>query len=353
VPWNPERYGSPIMTDTQLYIIGNDEEKTYKIGISNNPDSRLKSIQTGCPFPLSLIKQYNLGGYASSVEKIVHHFLENNNNVKSMVGEWFSCSVKDVDDIVQKELVIHQQRTEKEEKIRKKKEEEKLEKEKQIMLKATQELEKKMKPLLFWEEKLRRKFSLLRKTERQIVEMSKQLEECRKILNRKQVNKELQTYYRNKVDECIGDIKNMQKQLSNPQSYGGWTDGFYNRVLDLFHIFRRRKIVKYSSGWRRGYSAAEHKDDVFCKSGNKESHVNFLKPRYLNLEEFNNFVLICRRKNYLGYTFFHFDRDGDYYLEDFEKDENYATIDLSYLLKDKGEITRFLKYVEKNNGKLE
>ena len=55
----------------------------------------------------------------------------------------------------------------------------------------------------------------------------------------------------------------------------------------------------------------------------------------------------------MGYTFFHFDRDGDYYLEDFEKDEAYATIDLSYLLKDKGEITRFLEYVEKNNGELE
>ena len=92
-----------MITDTQLYIIGNDKEKTYKIGISNNPDSRLKSIQTGCPFPLSLIKQYSLGEHASSVEKIVHLFLENNNNVKSMVGEWFSCSVKDVDDIVQKE----------------------------------------------------------------------------------------------------------------------------------------------------------------------------------------------------------------------------------------------------------
>jgi len=337
------------MTDTQLYIIGNDEEKTYKIGISNNPDSRLKSIQTGCPFPLSLIKQYNLGGHASSVEKIVHHFLESNNNVKSMVGEWFSCSVKDVDDIVQKELVIHQQRTEKEEKIRKKKEEEKLEKEKQIMLKATQELEKKMKPLLFWEEKLRRKFSLLRKTERQIVEMGKQLEECRKILNRKQANKELQTYYRNKVKECMLNIGNMQSQLSYPESYRE----FYNRILNLFHIFRKRKIVKYSSGWRRGYSASEHEDEVFCKSGRKESHVNFLKPKYLNLEGFDNFVLICRRKRYLGYTFFHFDKDGDYYLKDFEKDENYATIDLSYLLKDKGEITRFLKYVEKNNGELE
>ena len=341
------------MTDTKLYIIGNDKKKTYKIGISSNPDSRLPSIQTGCPFPLSLIKQYNLGQYAGSVEKKVHLFLENSTNAKSMVGEWFSCRVQDVDDIVQKELVIHQQRTEKEEKIRKQKEEEKLEKEKQIMLKATQELEKKMKPLLFWEEKLRRKFSLLRKTERQIVEMSKQLEECRKILNRKQVNKELQTYYRNKVKECIGDIKIMQEQLSNPQSYGGWRDGFYNRVLDLFHIFRRRKIVKYSSGWRRGYSAAEHEDEVFCKSNGKESHVNFLKPRYLNLAEFDNFVLICRRRGYLGYTFFHFDKDGDYYLEDFEKNEVYTTIDLGYLLKDKGEITRFLKYVEVNNGELE
>jgi len=336
------------MTNTQLYIIGNNKEKAYKIGISNNPSSRLKSIQTGCPFPLSLIKQYGLGEHASNVEKIVHLFLENNKNVKSMVGEWFSCSVKDVDDIVQKELVIHRQRTEREEKIRKQKEEEKLEEEKQIMIKATQELEKKMKPLLFWEEKLRRKFSLLRKTERQIVEMSKQLEECRKILNRKQVNKELQTYYKNKVYECIGDIKNMQKSLSYPESYRV----FYNRILDLFHIFRKRKIIKYSSGWRRGYSAADYEDEIFCESGGKESHVNFLKSNYLNLAKFDNFVLICHRKRHLGYTFYHFDRDGDYYLEDFEKDENYATINLSYLLKDKGEITRFLKYIKKNNGKL-
>ena len=42
----------------EVYIIGNRKEGYYKIGVSNNPEKRLNSVQTGCPFRIELINVY-------------------------------------------------------------------------------------------------------------------------------------------------------------------------------------------------------------------------------------------------------------------------------------------------------
>ena len=60
------------MVDNFVYIIGNNDHNMFKVGISNDPYKRIKGIQTGCPFPLSILKKYNLNSYSSMVEKKIH-----------------------------------------------------------------------------------------------------------------------------------------------------------------------------------------------------------------------------------------------------------------------------------------
>ena len=84
------------MVDNFLYIIGNNDQNMYKVGISNNPLSRIKGIQTGCPFPLSIIKKYKLNGHSSFVEKKIHSFLEKVYN--SVLENYYSRGLLDIRD---------------------------------------------------------------------------------------------------------------------------------------------------------------------------------------------------------------------------------------------------------------
>ena len=173
------------MSDNFLYIIGNNDQNMYKVGISNNPLSRIKGIQTGCPFPLSIIKKYNLNSYSSIVEKKIHSFLEKDTSVKSLVGEWFSCDVDKIDKLVQHELID----IKKEEEIKEQKERKKIEEEKIKLTQQKEELEVAMIPLFELQKNLDEKFKQLRKTESEIMQMTTHFEECRKKLNKKPQNK--------------------------------------------------------------------------------------------------------------------------------------------------------------------
>ena len=69
-----------------LYIIHSDQD-LYKIGISHNPEKRLKQLQTGNGCKLRLYKTYIVKNEAI-LEKKIHNMLWQN---KAILGksEWF------------------------------------------------------------------------------------------------------------------------------------------------------------------------------------------------------------------------------------------------------------------------
>lgn len=65
-----------------VYLIVNDKEYVCKIGYSENPKMRLISLQTGCPYPLRLVR--TIEGDIKK-EKEIHQMFED----YRMEGEWF------------------------------------------------------------------------------------------------------------------------------------------------------------------------------------------------------------------------------------------------------------------------
>lgn len=65
-----------------IYVIANLEFKVCKIGFSNNVQSRLVQIQTGCPFPLEVYKVFK---GTMQQEKRIHQKYKQ----FRMNGEWF------------------------------------------------------------------------------------------------------------------------------------------------------------------------------------------------------------------------------------------------------------------------
>lgn len=76
-----------------IYIINIEGTEYYKIGVSNNPDRRIKDIEASMPFVINiliLIKIIN----SYEVEEKVHNELENH----FVKREWFKLSRKKVND---------------------------------------------------------------------------------------------------------------------------------------------------------------------------------------------------------------------------------------------------------------
>lgn len=66
-----------------LYIIGNEVENICKIGISGNPSKRLKQLQTGCPYKLTILAV--VGSFDYESEKNLHNRYKD----YRLNGEWF------------------------------------------------------------------------------------------------------------------------------------------------------------------------------------------------------------------------------------------------------------------------
>lgn len=78
-----------------IYIIGSDNPP-YKIGISKDPQQRLKSIQTGHPHQLQILELRETDSKKTKLlESVIHKHL----NRYRMKGEWF--------DIPLKEAILH------------------------------------------------------------------------------------------------------------------------------------------------------------------------------------------------------------------------------------------------------
>lgn len=72
-----------------IYIIHQENTDFYKIGYSQNPEQRLRELQTGSPFQLRLIEIYEVtSDNAPYFENKIHGWLSFNR----LQGEWFSLS---------------------------------------------------------------------------------------------------------------------------------------------------------------------------------------------------------------------------------------------------------------------
>jgi hypothetical protein len=82
----------PIKTNGFVYLVGNHEEKKYKIGVSLNPQKRESQIKTELPFKIFPIHKIRCEEPYKS-EKILHEKFSN----KRLNGEWFELDKSDID----------------------------------------------------------------------------------------------------------------------------------------------------------------------------------------------------------------------------------------------------------------
>jgi hypothetical protein len=82
-----------------VYLIISGTTDKYKIGVSKNPKSRIRGLQTGNPLKLSIIDSYESDNY-QTIETILHRFWKHKKYVpedfENLKGEWFNLTNEDV-----------------------------------------------------------------------------------------------------------------------------------------------------------------------------------------------------------------------------------------------------------------
>lgn len=86
----------------KIYLIYCKSINLYKIGISTNPEKRIKQLQTGSPYELSIITIYD-SKYPFKLETTLHNIFSSRKTPENfkydfelLSGEWFNLSNKDV-----------------------------------------------------------------------------------------------------------------------------------------------------------------------------------------------------------------------------------------------------------------
>ena len=86
----------------KIYLIHCKFIDLYKIGVSVNPDKRIKQLQTGTPYELSIITIYD-SKFPFKVESILHNTFQSKKTTENfqfdfewLSGEWFNLSATDV-----------------------------------------------------------------------------------------------------------------------------------------------------------------------------------------------------------------------------------------------------------------
>ena len=86
----------------KIYLIHCKFVDFYKIGISINPQKRLKQLQTGTPYELSIIYVHE-SKFPFKVEKILHNTFASKKiadnyeyDFEKLMGEWFNLTPGDV-----------------------------------------------------------------------------------------------------------------------------------------------------------------------------------------------------------------------------------------------------------------
>ena len=91
------RNGSNVITkaDDQMVLYVVEADSKYKIGVAKSISNRLRLLQTGNPYKLSVYKEYRISteSAARELEKELHSMF----NSKRMEGEWFNLMKDDLE----------------------------------------------------------------------------------------------------------------------------------------------------------------------------------------------------------------------------------------------------------------
>jgi len=85
-------YNKYPMDKSYIYIIGSDNPP-YKVGISKDPNRRLRNLQTGHPYPLKihLLKETDVSR-TKLLETVIHRHLK----FYKTSGEWFDVNLENL-----------------------------------------------------------------------------------------------------------------------------------------------------------------------------------------------------------------------------------------------------------------
>ncbi len=85
-----------------LYLIRQLRTKYYKIGITNDLEKRLSTLQTGCPHQLRVVfyVEADMDDYLGKEIKYIESFLHKNFEQYRHRGEWFKLDYSHLSDIV-------------------------------------------------------------------------------------------------------------------------------------------------------------------------------------------------------------------------------------------------------------
>jgi predicted GIY-YIG superfamily endonuclease len=83
---NQEKVRKKPLPSAHVYVMRCSETKNLKVGVSQSPKSRLKSIQTSYPHKLEIILLSDKINNAAAVEQQLHSLLASFN----LTGEWFT-----------------------------------------------------------------------------------------------------------------------------------------------------------------------------------------------------------------------------------------------------------------------
>ena len=81
-----------------IYLLAIRDLNVYKVGISSNVEKRIKTLQTGCPYKLEILKTFQ-SPKASKIEKVLHRQYSSkkiDENEYSLKGEWFYLGIKTI-----------------------------------------------------------------------------------------------------------------------------------------------------------------------------------------------------------------------------------------------------------------
>lgn len=72
------------------FIVAMSHPKRIKVGKAKDPEQRMKALQTGCPYKLSLrsVIKCRDDRHAFAMERAMHELLKN----ERKQGEWFRCT---------------------------------------------------------------------------------------------------------------------------------------------------------------------------------------------------------------------------------------------------------------------
>lgn len=93
-----------------MYILQNGNTNEYKIGITNNLNKRIGTLQTGCPNELKIIKIYSHYNrkQIEKYERALHRYFTKCGCRIRKNGEWFNLRVPDITFLCKPETIKEQ-----------------------------------------------------------------------------------------------------------------------------------------------------------------------------------------------------------------------------------------------------